>query len=60
MENYIAELEKGVWVAPWVGDPGITIVKANAQIFKKRSTAWKAIEKAEDFRSFPKAIVTQI
>jgi len=28
---YIVEIDKGVWLAPWVGDPGRTLVKDSAR-----------------------------
>lgn len=42
----IVEIEDGVWLAPWDGDPGRTLVKENAKVFRKESTAIRAIEAA--------------
>jgi len=28
---YIVEIDDGVWLAPWVGDPGRTLVKESAR-----------------------------
>ena len=47
---FIVELEKGVWLAPWEGDPGRTLVKESA---KKFNTYWqgvKALSDAKDIR----------
>lgn len=54
---YIAELETGVYIAPWDGSPGVTLLKNNAKVFKKKSTAWIYIEKAQKYRPFINAQV---
>jgi hypothetical protein len=36
------ELEKGVWLADWEGDPGRTVVEANAQEFENMKEAIEA------------------
>lgn len=46
---YIVELEKGVWLAPWEGDPGRTIIKKNAKQFKTYASANRALNKALQF-----------
>jgi len=58
--KYIAELEKGVWIAPWSGDPGRTLKKENAKIFNLKSTSWRAIELAQKIRPFKKAKVIKV
>ncbi|MCP3924512.1 MAG: hypothetical protein GY714_18215 [Desulfobacterales bacterium] len=50
--KYIVELEEGVYIAPWDGDPGRTHVKENATRFKNISLAYKAISKAFECRNF--------
>ncbi len=37
MNSYVAELEPGVWIAPWSGDPGRTLLKTNAKVFNRKS-----------------------
>ena len=34
--EHIIELEKGVFVAPWIGDPGRTLKKGSAKTFQKK------------------------
>jgi len=37
--DYVVELEKGVWIAPWEGDPGRTLVIGNAKYFETEKEA---------------------
>lgn len=56
MKKYvIVELEEGVWLAPWDGDPGRSIVEDNAKKFPTRSTAKRALKKAQELRPFSNA-----
>lgn len=57
MEDYIVELEEGLWIAPWDGGQGRTAKKVNAKNFTKQSTAWRAIESAQRLRPFKNAKV---
>lgn len=50
--RYIVELEKGCWLAPWEGDPGRTVVRANAKLFNTRLGALRAANKARIMRGF--------
>jgi len=50
--KYIVELETGVWLAPWDGDPGRTTVKENAKRFDERLDALRAGEDAWKYRPF--------
>jgi hypothetical protein len=59
-QKYIAELEKGVWIAPWDGDPGRTVVKRNAATFTQKLQAWRAIKKAREYRPFINAEIVPI
>lgn len=45
---YVIQLEPGVWVAPWDGDPGRTLVKENAYRFRSRAAANRAIKSYQD------------
>ena len=58
--RYIVCLEPGVWVAPWSGDPGRTLVQQNAQRFKRRSTAQQALNRARKYRPFPFAVIEEV
>ncbi len=60
MDSYIAELEPGVWIAQWAGDPGRTLLKNNAKVFNRKSTARRAIEKAQTMRPFKNAEVIEL
>lgn len=52
MFKYIVELEDGVFLAPWDGDPGRTTVKENAKRFNTMLGAKRAITKAKSSRDF--------
>lgn len=45
--TYVVELEPGVWLADVQGDPGRTLVLANARRWGSRSAAWRALNKAK-------------
>ena len=49
---YIVRLEDGVWIAPWGGDPGRTLVRDTAYMFKTKRAAHIAIAEALLFRDF--------
>ena len=49
---YAIELEKGVYIAPWTGDPPRTLVLDNAKTYKTKSEAYKDIAKALKYRNF--------
>jgi hypothetical protein len=44
--EWIIELEPGVWIAPWSGDPGRTLVQGSAKRFQTHDDAKKALAKA--------------
>jgi len=52
------ELEPGVWIADWEGDPGRTLLKTNAKKFKTREEAERALAEAREYRPFLKAVIT--
>ena len=58
--SYIVELEPGVWVAPWWGDPGRTMVKSSAKRFGSMPAALRAMSKAREIRPFPVAKVEEV
>ena len=55
MECWIIELEPGVWIAQWNGDPGRTLVLSNAKRFRSFESAALALSKARRYRTFPDA-----
>lgn len=60
---YIVELEEGVWIAPWEGDPGRTLVKDNAKLFKTETGASRALTAARKIKhrnGFPEARILSL
>ncbi len=53
--SYVLELEKGVWLAPWEGNPGRTTNKEDATIFAKVEKAMMALVIVKTIRPFKKA-----
>lgn len=49
---FIVELEDGVWLANWEGDPGRTLRRDNAKQFDTKKKAQNALKRARKFRSF--------
>lgn len=57
---YVVELQENCWLADVTGDPGRTVLIENAQRFKHKSKAEKALQKAKidnPFRKFTTAEV---
>ena len=52
---YVVELQKGVWIAPWNGDPGRTLKLENAQKYKRKNRAKHGLRMARQYRPFLKA-----
>jgi len=52
---YVVELEKGVWIAPWQGDPGRTLKIENAKKYQKHNWAKYGLKIAREYRPFIKA-----
>lgn len=57
---YIVEIEAGVWLAPWAGDPGRTVVRENAKCFRSAACAFKALSRACGYRNFENAKVIPV
>lgn len=57
---HIVELEPGVWMAPIEGDPGRTLVKENARIFKSENFALLGLKLARKYRPFVNACVERV
>lgn len=51
----IVELEKGVWLAAWQGDPGRTLDIRSAKNFKTYKAAEFALMGARNYRPFANA-----
>ena len=58
-EKYIVELEEGVYLAPWDGDPGRTLDIKNASRFIREIEAVYAIMQAKEYRAFGSARILQ-
>ena len=57
---YIVELELGVYLAPWSGDPGRTLVESTARLYRTERGAQIALGKARRFRPFQHALVRRV
>lgn len=55
--HYCVVLEPGVWIAPWEGDPGRTLVLGSAERFPTIAAAERALEQARRYRPFKNARV---
>lgn len=60
MNEWIVELEPGVWLAPWSGDPGRTLVEATAKRYKERRNAVYALTRARRYRPFRCARIVEV
>jgi hypothetical protein len=60
MPDLIVELEPGVWLAPWGGDPGRTLVQNTARRFRSQVAASRALAKARKDRPFPDARIVEV
>jgi hypothetical protein len=58
--KYIVELEKGVWIASWEGDPGRTLVEENARKFPSLRSAQNGLKRARVYRPFLKAKILTV
>lgn len=58
--KWIVELEEGVWLADWEGDPGRTTVKESAKVFSLLTVAYSELGVAKEFRRFPNAKVEAV
>lgn len=55
MDTWTVELEPGVWIAPWEGDPGRTVLPVHAKKFISRAAALRALADAVEYRLFARA-----
>ena len=56
-KEYVVQLETGVWLAGWTGDPGRTCEIDNAIRFNTIWAAAVALNRSRDYRPFPKAFI---
>ena len=54
---FVVELEENVWIAPWHGDPGRTVLLTNAQTFNTKHGARVSLGMARRYRKFKNAKV---
>lgn len=57
---YIVELESGVYLAGWDGDPGRTLVRENALLFKSWRAAKVGVRRALRYRKFKDIAVVPV
>ena len=57
--RWVVELEPGVWLAAWDGDPGRTLVRGNALTFHDQRGARAALHLAREYRPFARARITR-
>ena len=57
---YIVQLEKGVYIAPWEGDPGRTVIKQHAKQFKTEKEGIQALIEAKKYRPFLQGMVISL
>ena len=57
---FIVELENGVFIAPWEGDPGRTLVEANARRYRNEKSAQQALWQAREYREFKNATIRHV
>lgn len=57
---FIVKLDHGVYIAPWSGDPGRTLVVDNAKVFTTQTKAALALSAARRYRPFPSAEILEI
>lgn len=50
--KYIVELHEDCWLAPWKGDPGRTLIEANATRYNTGHGAKIALGRARSYREF--------
>ncbi len=60
MKRLIVELEPGVWLAPWKGDPGRTTVIHSAKQFHSLTWAARSLAAARRYSPFRDARVVEV
>jgi hypothetical protein len=59
-EQWIVELEPGVWLADWKGDPGRTMDAEHAKVCASEASANRALKRARKYRELPNAKLVRI
>jgi hypothetical protein len=60
MSPYIVEIESGVYLAPWKGDPGRTLNLASAKVFTGIQRATLALARARGYSDFKDARLLEV
>ncbi len=60
MKLWIVQLEPGVWLSPWHGDPGRTTDHERAVRFLTFTAAETALERAREYRPFEHASILPV
>lgn len=58
--KFVIELQPGCWIAAMEGDPGRTLKRQNAKVFKNLSQAVNALANARQYRHFKLAKIVKI
>jgi hypothetical protein len=58
--NWVVEIETGLWLATWVGDPGRTLLPQNARRYNSISSATMGLAMARRFRPFLDAKIYEL
>lgn len=58
--KYLVEIEPGVWLANWQGDPGRTLLQSSARKYKSERAAKYAIARARRYSKFEEARVVTV
>lgn len=59
-DRYIVELEPGVWLAEWAGDPGRTSDRASAKVYMTVDDAIRGKARARRFRPLRNARIVTV
>lgn len=56
-KGWVVEIQQGVWLAPWEGNPGRTVQKCAAQIFNTWDEAKTALQEARKIKPYAGAAI---
>lgn len=57
---YVVELEHGVWLAEWSGDPGRTLDRSNAKVYANYEDAVRGRARSRRMRKFADAKIISL
>lgn len=60
MRKFVVQLELGVWLAPWSGDPGRTLALDEARLFQIEGEARRALVATRRYRPFAGAKIVPV